>query len=197
MNVEALISRFKALKRFKESVTEARWNWLQSKAIIVLHDTHGGRPDVPWLPTFDPNHVLFSAIPPRWAGTPEFLTLYGAERLHETNYTIFLRKAAESSLEEGENEDGENYELRYFGNALLKSDEKGGRQPRALRLSAPGRSYTDALGTVFVAATHTLGLQNAPVRLTIDGMKINPAHAVEKLRHHGFLLLRLDQFLMF
>jgi hypothetical protein len=90
---------------------------------------------------------------------------------------------------------GENYELRYFGHALLKSDEKGERQPRGLQLNAPGRSYTEALGTVFVAAAHTLRLQNAPVRLTIDGMKINPAHAVEKLRHHGFLLLRLDRFM--
>jgi hypothetical protein len=192
MNVEALISRFKALKRFKESVAEARWSWLQSKTVIVLHDTHGGRPEVPWLPTFDPNHVLFSAIPPRWAGSHEFLALYGTERLHETNYTIFLRKSAESSLE-----DGENYELRYFGHALLKPDEKGSRQPRGLQLNAPGRSYTEALGTVFVAATHTLGLRNAPVGLTIDGMRINPAHAVEKLRHHGFLLLRLDEFMRF
>jgi hypothetical protein len=192
MNVEALISRFKALKRFKESVTESRWSWLQSKTVIVLHDTHGGRPDVPWLPTFDPNHVLFSAIPPRWAGSPEFLALYGTERLHETNYTIFLRKSAESSLK-----DAENYELRYFGNALLKSDEKGGRQPRGLQLNAPGRSYTEALGTVFVAATHILGLRSAPGGLSIDEMKINPAHAVEKLRHHGFLLLRLDEFMRF
>jgi hypothetical protein len=189
MNVEALISRFKALKRFKEDVTEARWNWLQSRTVIVLHDTHGGRPNVPWLPTFDPNHVLFSAIPPRWAGSPQFLALYGTERLHETNYTIFLRQAAENVLE-----NGESYELRYFGNALLKSDEKGGRRPRGLPLSAPGRSYTEALGTVFVAAAHVLGRRSAPVGPTIDGMQINPAHAVEKLRHHGFLLQRLDEF---
>lgn len=194
MNVEALISRFKALKRFKESVTEVRWNWLQSKTIIVLHDTHGGRPNVPWLPTFDPNHVLFSAIPPRWAGSPEFLALYGSERLLETNYTIFLKGAAEGALEDGESS---NCELRYFGNALLKSDEKGGRQLKGLQLNPPGRSYTEALGTVFVAAMHILGLRSAPGELSIDGMRINPGHAVEKLRHHGFLLLRLDEFMRF
>src|SRR5262249_42723973 len=34
MNVESLISRFKALKRFKEAATEARWEWLQSRTII-------------------------------------------------------------------------------------------------------------------------------------------------------------------
>jgi hypothetical protein len=203
MNVEALISRFKALKRFKESVTEARWNWLQSKAVIVLHDTRSGRPEVPWLPAFDPHHVLFSAIPPRWAGSPEFLALYGNERLHETNYAIFLRRSAEGSLEDGElsneisSDVGQHYELRYFGNALLKSDELGGRKPRGLQLNAPGRSYVEALGTVYVAATHILRLPSAPVELSIDGMEINPAHAVEKLRHHGFLLLRLDEFMKF
>jgi hypothetical protein len=203
MNVEALISRFKALKRFKENVTEARWNWLQSKTIIVLHDTRSGRPEVPWLPAFDPHHVLFSAIPPRWAGSPEFLALYGNERLHQMNYTIFLTRSAEGSLEDGELSNvisshiRQHYELRYFGHALLKSDEKGGRKPRGLQLNAPGRSYVEALGTVYVAATHILGLPSAPVALSIDGMEINPAHAVEKLRHHGFLLLRLDEFMKF
>jgi hypothetical protein len=203
MNVEALISRFKVLKRFREGVTEVRWNWLQSKTIIVLHDTRSVRPEVPWLPAFDPHHVLFSAIPPRWAGSPEFLALYGNERLHEMNYSIFLQRSAEGSLEDGElsNEISshvrQHYELRYFGHALLKSDEMGGRKPRGLQLSAPGRSYVEALGTVYVAAKHILGLPSTPVELTIDGMEINPAHAVEKLRHHGFLLLRLDEFMKF
>jgi hypothetical protein len=189
MNVEALISRFKALKRFKESRSEERWNWLQSRAVIVLHDTRSGRPDVPWLPAFDPHHVLFSAIPPRWAGSAEFLTLYGTERLQETNYTIFLKRTI----------DGEQprHELRYFGHALLKSSDKDDLQRRALRLNPPGRSYAEALGTVFEAAACTLGLRNIPAELSIDGMKISSDHAIEKLRHHGLLLLRLDEFMRF
>jgi hypothetical protein len=201
MNVEALISRFKALKQFKESVTEARWNWLRSRTLIVLHDTRSGRPEVPWLPAFDPHHVLFSAIPPRWAGSREFHTLYGNERLHETTYTIFLRKSGESALARGQlpNEISshvrEKYELRYFGHALLEADEKGGRHPRGLQLIEPGRSYTEALGTVFIAAIHVLGLRSVPAELSIDAMKIDPAHAIEKLRHHGFLLLGLDEFM--
>jgi hypothetical protein len=200
MNVEALISRFKALKQFKESVTEARWNWLRSRTLIVLHDTRSGRPEVPWLPAFDPHHVLFSAIPPRWAGTPEFHTLYGNERLHETSYSIFLRKSGENALARGQSSNEisspvrQKYELRYFGHALL-TDEKGDRQPRGLQLIEPGRSYTEALGTVFIAAIHVLGLRSAPAELSIDGMKIDPAHAIEKLRHHGFRLLGLDEFL--
>jgi hypothetical protein len=191
MNVEALISRFKALKQFKESATEARWNWLRSRTLIVLHDTRSGRPEVPWLPAFDPHHVLFSAIPPRWAGTPAFHTLYGNERLQETSYSIFLRKSGENAPAR---EHLSKYELRYFGHALL-TDEKGDRQPRGLQLIEPGRSYTEALGTVFVAAIHVLGLRSAPAELSIDGMKIDPAHAVEKLRHHGFRLLGLDEFM--
>jgi len=88
----------------------------------------------------------------------------------------------------------EKYELRYFGQAVL-TDEKGDRQPRALPLIEPGRSYTEALGTVFIAAIHVLGLRGAPADLSIDGMKIDPAHAIEKLRHHGFRLLGLDEFM--
>jgi hypothetical protein len=200
MNVEALISRFKALKHFKENATEARWNWLRSRTLIVLHDTRSGRPEVPWLPLFDPHHVLFSAIPPRWAASPEFHTLYGNERLHETTYTIFLRKSGENVVADGQlsNETSstvrQKYHLRYFGHAMLKSDEEGGHQPRGLQLIEPGRSYTEALGTVFIAAIHMLGLRSTPAELSIDGMKIDPAHAIEKLRHHGFRLLGLDEF---
>jgi hypothetical protein len=197
INVQALITRFKALQLFKEAETEARWNWLQSRTIIVLHDTRSGRPDVPWLPRFDPHHVLFSAIPPRWAGSPEFQTLYGTERLHETTYTIFLRNSAESAVARGELSNEQNYELRYFGHALLKFDERDSPQRRGLQLNAPGRSYVEALGTVFGAAARILGLPSTSGELTIDGMRINLAHATEKLRHHGFLLLRLDEFMRF
>jgi len=203
INVEELISRFKALKRFKEGVTEARWNWLQARTVIVLHDTRSVRPDFPRLPAFDPHHVLFSAIPPRWAGSPEFIALYGRERLQETIYTIFFKKMAEASSgprglsDQTVSHGSQDYELRYFGHALLKSDETGERQSRGLKLNAPGRSYVEALGTVFIAATHMLGLGNPLGELSIDGMKIDPAHAIEKLRHHGFLLLRLNEFMEF
>jgi hypothetical protein len=160
-----------------------------------MHDTRSVGPDVPRLPAFDPHHVLFSAIPPKWAGSPEFLELYGdkLERLHETTYTIFLSEFSDkiSSPVRG------HYELRYFGHALHESDKKGELQPMGLRLRAPGHSYTEALGTVFVAANHILGLRDRLPQLSIDGMKIDPAHAIEKLRHHGFLLLRLDEFMKF
>lgn len=202
MNVEALLSRFKALKRFKESVTSARWNWLESRSVIVIHDTRSVRPEVPRLPAFDPHHVLFSAIPPRWAGSPEFLALYGHERLQDTNYSIFLSKTPEDSPQ-GEFLDRKssehvhrNYELRYFGHTLLGTAEKGG-QLKGLRLNPPGRSYVEALGTVYRAAAQTLGVGRVPSNLVINGMSIDPEHAIQKLRHHGFLLLRLNEFITF
>jgi hypothetical protein len=199
LNVQALVTRFKALKRFRENVSEARWNWLQSRTVIVLHDTRSVQPLVPRLPTFDPNHVLFSAIPPRWAGSPEFRELYGDERLQETNYTISLRRSSEPARQSAgvPSHALESFTLRYFGHAVLKSEEKDKREARGLGLKAPGLSYADALGTVFVAAAQMLSLQSVPEELLIDGMRIESAHAIEKLRHHGFLLLRLDEFVNF
>jgi len=202
MNVEAVISRFKALKLFKEVEAEARWEWLRSKTVIVLHDTRHVRPAVPWLPAFDPHHVLFSAIPPRWLRSREFRALYGAEfeRLQESVYTIFLRRSAEEPSDATElpdqipSDSRGPYGLHYFGHALFRSDEKDERETRGLELDAPGRSYIEALGTVFVAAAERLGLCSALAGLSIDEMKIDPTHAIESLSHHGFLLLRLDEF---
>jgi hypothetical protein len=190
MNVEALISRFKALRRFKETDTDERWNWLQSRTIILLHDINSGRPDVAWLPAFDQHHVLFSAVPPRWVGSQAFQTLYGTdpESPQKTNYSIFLKRTGGEQLQ---------YELRYFGHALLTSSDKDPPQPRALELVPPGRSYVEALGTVFEAAARKLDLRNIPRELSIEGMRISSANATEKLRHHGIILLRLDEFMRF
>jgi len=200
-NVQVLAARFKALKLFKESITEVRWNWLQSRTVIVLHDTRSVRPEVPRLPAFDPHHVLFNAIPPRWAGSPEFLELYGHERLQQTNYLIFLKRPVEEfpettkRLSNISSPEHQSYGLRYFGNALFKSSEKGEPEMRGLGLKAPGWSYVEALGTTYLAAAQMLGLRNTPTELSIDGMKIDSKHATEKLRHHGFRLLSLSEFL--
>jgi hypothetical protein len=197
MNVQELIARFKAMKVFseiREDRAEERWKWLQSRTVIVLHDTRSGRPEVPRLPAFDPHHVLFSAIPPAWAGSAAFQTLYGTERVRDTLYSIFLKRMTADSA--GRNRMEPRYEMHYFGHALLK-DDKGERQLKALRLPPPGRSYVEALGTVFHAAARTLGLGNIPRQLSVDGMRIDSDHAIEKLRHHGFLLLRLEDFLTY
>jgi hypothetical protein len=200
IHVQSLITRFKALVQFKDNAAEERWDWLQSHAIVVLHDTRSGRPDVPRLPDFDPHHVLFSAIPPKWAESDQFIALYGTKPA-QANYSIFLRPAEpfpermkrppQSPIS------SQSYGLRYFGHALVKHAENSEPEARGLQLPAPGWSYVEALGTVFVAAKQVLGLQTVPGQLFIDGMEINPSHAIEKLRHHGFRLLRLDDFVKF
>jgi hypothetical protein len=194
MNVQSLLTRFKALKLFKEIRSEERWNWLQSRTVIVLHDVKSGRPEFPRLPAFDPHHVLFSAIPPAWAESPAFQTLYGTERLRDTNYSIFLKRITKESA--GKTKTEPRYDMNYFGHAVLKG-HKSEPQRRALGLNTPGRSYVEALATVFMAAARTLGLRNIPRHLTVDGMHIESDHAIEKLRHHGFLLLRLEEFLTY
>jgi hypothetical protein len=197
MNVQELVARFKVMKLFKDAHADAddRWKWLQSRAIVVLHDTRSARPEISRLPAFDPHHVLFSAIPPVWAGLPEFRTLYGTERLQDTNYSIFLKRRPEAS--DGEMERPE-HGLHYFGHALLR-DDKGDplSKSRTLGLRPPGYSYVEALGTVFQAATRTLNAGNILPQLSVDGMKIDSDGAIEKLRHHGFLLMRLDDFMRF
>jgi hypothetical protein len=202
LNVEAVISRFKALRLFKEADAEARWNWLQSRSVIVLHDTLRAKPAVAALPAFDPNHVLFSAVPPRWLLLPEFRTLYGSEfeRLDQSVYEVFLRRSAEGSSNavklpnDAPAPQREHHELHYFGYALFRSDKTDEREVRGLELAAPGRSYVEALGTVFAAAAQKLGLRGPPTKLSVDGMEIDSTHACESLRHHGFHLLRLEEF---
>jgi hypothetical protein len=203
LNVQDLATRFRALKQFKEADTEERWKWLQSRALIVLHDSRSVRPEVATLPAFFPHHVLFSAIPPKWFGTPNFMALYGpqGERIGELTYTVFVHWSSpddipqQTPLHKISSDTNRNYELRYFGHALLRPDDKSERQARSLELIPPGRSYVEALGTVFVAAENILGLRSAPRGLLVDGMKIDPEHALEKLHHYGFRLLRLDEFL--
>jgi hypothetical protein len=201
MNASALRSRFKALEIFVEPDAEARWEWLQSRTVIVLHDTRRVRPIRPMLPTFDTNHVLFSAIPPRWAGSPEFLALYPRDRLQETTHAVFLKKSNDVS-QEGSSSIAETpeqtpsqklsaYELRYFGHAFMG---KNADQPKSVKLGNPGQSYADALGTVFLAATEFLKLPGHS-HASIEGMRIDQMHAIEKLNHHGFILLNLDQFM--
>lgn len=200
MNAESLMTRFKALKRFKEFDTEARWNWLTSRAAILVQDSRSVRPDVPRLPPFDPHHILFDAVPPRWLRSPEFSLLYGTsfERLDKSNYTISLRRSSREEIDVPEGSAGhapQSYSLHYFGNTLMETGEKDLPERKCLELDPPGRSYVEALGTVFVAARQMLGLRSASTGLLVDGMKIDQAYADEKLRHHGFLLQSIDEFL--
>jgi hypothetical protein len=196
MHVQELVTRFKALEQFRDDET---LNWLRSRAIIVLHDVRSGQRNAARRPAFDPHHVLFSAIPPRWAASSEFNELYG-KKPEQANYSIFLRSAEQLDKTgispEQTSIAAQSYTLRYFGHAVKPGDD-GKPAMRGLELPAPGHSYEEALGTVFIAARQVLGLSDLPTELMIDGTRIVRAHAIEKLDHHGLRLLSLDDFIRF
>jgi hypothetical protein len=196
MHVQELVTRFKALARFKDDDT---LNWLKSRAVVVLHDGPSGQSEASPRPAFEPRHVLFNTIPRGWAGSPNFDELYGSEPDHG-NYSIFLRTAAKSEDRARQPGRGANaaqsYTLRYFGHAV-KSGENGEPTTRGLQLDAPGGGYDEALGTVFAAAHQVLGLRGEPTELVVGGTRIVAAHAVENLKHHGFRVLSVDEFMRF
>jgi hypothetical protein len=187
LNVDSLISRFAALKVFKDQRAEARWNWLRSRTVIVLHDSHAAGHQVARFPAIAAHHFLFDAVPSSWAKSTEYRTLYGSqfERLEERTYTIFLSRSVEDSAE-----DMKSYSIRYFAHAQFMPDGKDNRQVRGLELPSPGRDYEIAFETVYEAALHVLGMSAHLTRRSIN----DPKDAVGALSRHGFLLLRLDEF---
>lgn len=185
LNVEALASRFAALKLFREPIAEARWNWLQSRTFIVLHEPQAGRHQATELPAFTAHHFLFDAVPTNWAKSSQFRTLYGGqlERLDERNYTIFLSQAA--------GDPSGSCELRYFAHAQVMSDERDTRSVHGLRLPPPGGNHEIAFRTVYAAAAEALRINPNLTKLSsTDG-----AQATGALGRLGFSLLRLDEFM--
>jgi hypothetical protein len=191
LNVEALVSRFKALKLFEDNNTRSRWNWLQSKAIIALRVARCGRNKTAVLPDYAANHVLLDGIPRAWAGSENFRALYGRnfERLDEANYSIFLSKSNGNSTPESSNIN-EAHRIICRGHALFAPAGRGDRQIRALELPPPGRSYEAAFKAIYVAANHLLGLTSTPKNSSTSEKK-----AVEELQQLGFSLFRLDEFI--
>jgi Caspase domain len=193
-NVEALRSRFKRLRSyFKEADT---WKWLQQRAVIVLHDARGGRPDVPRLPALGYREILISEPPDTWKKSSEFFTLFGneRERWRRTSYSIFLTSPVEDFRSNRTSCKASEYNLRYFGHAKLPPD-RDNASVKALKLPTLDSNYSIAFGTVYAAAAELLGIGTMGAGLTIDGTKIDHAHAIDKLRLLGFSLLRLDQFM--
>jgi hypothetical protein len=190
LNVESLMCRLASLRIFKEQMAEARWNWLQSRTVIVLYDSRGARNQVAGFPAFAAHHFLFDAVPSSWVKSSEFRALYGSqlERVDERHYTIFFSRSLEDSAD-GANVDRE-YSLRYFAHAHSMPDGKDDHQVRGLELPSPGWDYEIAFETVYAAAAHTLGMTTHLTRLSIDA-----TDAMGGLRRLGFSLLRLDEFL--
>jgi hypothetical protein len=184
LNVEALASRFRALRLFEEQIAEARWNWLQSRAFFVLHNPRVSSRQLAELPAFTTHHFLFEGVPISWAKSSEFRALYGnqLERLDERVYTIFLDKFAGDTSGRGN--------LRYFGHAQIMSDGKDQHRVQGLQLPPPGQDYEIAFGTVYAAATYALHINANVSKLSIDGKQ-----ATGDLGRLGFSLLGLDDFM--
>lgn len=184
--------RFKALVNFEDRGRDARWKWLQSRAVFVILDTKYEEPvDMKGLrrPNFVAHHVSFNAIPPEWARSPNFRTLYGRdlEELDQRSYSIFYR--ASGWPVDSSSVTADLQQSRYFGYAAFAapSEEKVGR---GLPLPPAGGSYEDASKAVYAAATEILRVRNEDKIVSISGKD-----AASQLRYLGFRLMRLDDFM--
>ena len=195
LNVEALASRFKALRLFDDPHNkDARWKWLKSKAVIILRDPNPNGSIEPLQvrpPTFNEDHMLLHTLPPSWATNPSFHKLYGEkfERLSQRNYSVFATRRESESLSEVD------FALRFFGHAQPESG-KGSEeehQARGLELPSPDLKYEDAFKAVYAAAVHKLGLDNSELSLIgVDG-----SEAAEQLSHLRFRILNIDEFMRY
>jgi hypothetical protein len=191
-NVDELVRRFKALRFFDDRGAQARWDWLKSRAVVVLRDPESRGNDEA-LPDFAAQRLLLDAIPLAWTGAPNFRALYGRdfEHLNEAIYTIFLHGSAERGGPDSSsdaNRGGGACKIRCYAHAKFTAAGGGDRQARGMGLPGPGDEYEAAFRAVYAAATDFLGLRRS-VDHAIDAKK-----AAQDLRSLGFLLLRLDEF---
>jgi hypothetical protein len=187
-NVQGLRSRFKALRTFKEPDAESRWRWLQSRAVIVLHNPQMAINEVAKPPAFTVRDALFSEIPRSWKGLNQIRTLYGRSFNSQMGtFSIFLKRAVEGALIDVSSNEGDRYEFRYFAHALLAPPGHPSElEARGLELPPPGQSYEDAFATIYAAATKFL----RPIAIeSIDGTV-----AIEELHNLRFRLMDLEAF---
>lgn len=191
LNAQALLSRFKALKLFSDDDYQARWKWLQSRAIIVILDHIQKRPKIFKIthPEFGSHNISLSTIRSEWLMSKEFQVLYmkNIDSVRERNFSVFFKANANwkspSKFDQAD--------LRYFGYArFYASDDKDRIEIRGIELPPLPANYTEAFRTVCAAASHRLGLsfRSWPFE------PINGREAIQKLRYLGYLVLRLDEF---
>jgi hypothetical protein len=191
-NVEELVRRFKVLRFFEEKEAQARWDWLKSRALVVLRDPASGRNDEA-LSDSAARRLLLEAIPRHWIRTVDLRALYGRdfEHLNEANYTIFLDGSGERVVDDGSS-DGDRRDrgrgIRCYAHAKFAPGSGGDRQVRGMELPHLGDEYEVAFRAVHAAAIDFLGLRRS-VDHGIDAKK-----AAQGLQSLGFSLLRLDEF---
>ena len=191
LNIQSLISRFKALRRYVDKNAEKRLAWLHSRAVIVVLDIDEEGDDISESlgptrrPSFSAHHVSLTTTANEWLADPKFRALYGSalQNLDQRNFSVFFKASGWPQSKS---------DLKYVGYALFKhSSERGDYIGRGLELSAlPGR-YEVGFRTVCAAAFSYLGMTGkADELLDLDGDE-----AQRKLKYLGFLMLRLNEFL--
>lgn len=192
INVRRLLTRFEALKRFVDANSEERWKWLTSRAAFVLLNTlDDAAPETHKFrrPVFSAHNVSLSSVAPTWMGSPNFRALYGSQldEVRQRSFSIFFRAATPWPSDTDVRSD-----LRYFGySSFLQDKAKGEYQVRGLELPQLHAAYSEAFRTVCAAAAHVLGMSNpASEQLNISGHE-----AMLQLRHIGYLVLRLEDFM--
>lgn len=203
LNVQALITRFKALKRFEDRQSAERWKWLQSRVTIILLDTlNDAQEDTPQpaarnrlrRPIYIAHNISLSATATDWLASKEFRALYGTnlENIEQRSFSVFYNATRSwSSASEWADEDNKEPDLRYFGYASFESGLDKSTVARGLELPPLPRRYAEGFRSVCAAAAHTLGLKYPDATDTLaDG-----DNAIRDLNYLGYTTLRLDEFL--
>ncbi len=198
LNVQTLIGRFKALKRFHERGFEKRWEWLQSRAVIVLLDTVGffeegsadGHSRV-LRPDFQAQNATLSAVATDWLASNEFRALYGRDldQLNQRSFSVFFNASADWM----DPPKWERSDLRYFGYASFA--DKGNVAGRGVELPPLPYRYTEGFRAVAMAGAHALQLTYQMPEHQASEYVVSGAEAVDQLRYLGFQILRLEEFL--
>lgn len=191
LNVQALLSRFKALKRFEDDGAEARWEWLRSRAVIFLLDTRssGQQPEPTKRPTFAAHNVSLTTLESSWLNSPIFRELYGTnlERVSQRTFAIFFKVTSDwASPCTWDVQD-----LRYFGYATFSTNSaESDLRIRGLELPVLPAIYVDAFRNVCIAAAHTLEINYDKSQFRF----VPGQDAVQHLCYLGYRLMRLDEF---
>jgi hypothetical protein len=183
-NIEELRARFRFIKARSDGVDgEARWNWLRSSCVFMIHEMDHTR--------LDYFNIIFSDIPGMWIDDLKFRDLYFGDefsRVRKVSYTIFFDRSRMNLSNRRLSNQLDQCSLSYFGHAVFQSDNQEALI-QGIKLPSLDRNYALAFLTAYVAAIQFLGLSGAAARKSINRME-----ALKKLKLRGFSLLNLDKF---
>lgn len=191
LNVQALISRFKALKYFEDDRGIERWQWLQSRAVIVLFDPRRDGPQGERIqrPTFAAHNISLTTLDSLWWSSEQFGLLYqnDEEQMRPGTFSIFFNASCDWSSKT----EWETSEFRYFGYSQFATDlKRTDLHTRGIELPPLPRIYVDAYKAVCAACAHALNLEILPKKQLPNGVA-----ATQQLRYLGYHILNINEFM--